>query len=174
MVFGLMKQHGGFVRVYSEPGRGTTVRLYFPTAVTAAERRRSPVPALKLRGDETILVVEDQEMLRRATARALEKIGYQILVAADGEEGLRMLAANPGRVRLVLSDRVMPELGGVEMYQRLRAEGHPVPFLLMSGYAADAGGITPVPKELPVIEKPWTVESLASRIRELLDAPPPA
>jgi DNA-binding response OmpR family regulator len=124
-------------------------------------------------GTETILVVEDQEMLRRAAARALSKLGYRVLVASDGEEGLRMFAEHAGEISLVLSDRVMPELGGVEMYQRLRAEGHTVPFLLMSGYAADAGGITPVPTELPVIEKPWTVEDLTTRIRELLGAPTP-
>jgi two-component system NtrC family sensor kinase len=174
MVFGLMKQHGGFVRVYSEPGQGTTVRLYFPATAAASTTKAPQVPAQRLHGTETILVVEDQEMLRRAAARALEKLGYRILVAADGEEGHRLFTEHAEQVRLVLSDRVMPQLGGVELYQRLRAEGHQVPFLLMSGYAADAGGIIPVPKDLPVIEKPWAVEDLASRIRALLDAPPPA
>jgi len=175
MVFGLMKQHGGFVRAYSELGHGTTVRLYFPAAAEAgAAPNRAEAPARLLRGTETILVVEDQEMLRRATARALGKLGYQVLVAADGEEGLLMFGAHAEQISLIVSDRVMPDLGGVEMYQRLRGAGHRIRFLLMSGYAADVGGITPVPKELSVLEKPWTVEALAGRIRELLDAPPPA
>ncbi len=175
MVFGLMKQHGGFVRAYSELGHGTTVRLYFPAAAEAgAAPDRAEAPARLLRGTETILVVEDQEMLRRATARALGKLGYQVLVAADGEEGLLMFGAHAEQISLIVSDRVMPDLGGVEMYQRLRGAGHRIRFLLMSGYAADVGGITPVPKELSVLEKPWTVEALAWRIRELLDAPPPA
>ena len=171
MVFGLMQQHGGFVRVYSEPGQGTAVRLYFPTIAAEEAAPSAPqAPAQRLLGTETILVVEDQEMLRRAAARALSKLGYRVLVASDGEEGLRMFAEHAAQIHLVLSDRVMPELGGVEMYQRLRAEGHTVPFLLMSGYAADAGGVTPVPKEVPVIEKPWTVEDLTTTIRQLLGA----
>ena len=174
MVFGLMKQHGGFVRVYSEPGQGTAVRLYFPAVAAAANApARVAEPERRLRGTETLLVVEDQEMLRRATARALEKLGYQILVASDGAEGLRAFTEHAERVRLVISDRVMPELGGVELYRCLRDAGHDVPFLLMSGYAADAGGITPVPEGLTIIEKPWTVEDLASRVRALLDGPPP-
>jgi len=173
MVFGLMKQHGGFLRIYSEPGLGTSVRLYFPLLATPLvapheERQAGPVQV----GNETILLVEDQEMLRRAAARALTKLGYDVLVAADGLEGAQVLREHGDRISLVLSDLVMPRLGGVELYQRVRAEGRNVRFVLMSGYATSPSG-TPPPPEVRIIEKPWTIDALARALREVLAAPPP-
>ena len=174
MVFGLMKQHGGVVRVESAPGQGTAVRLYFPADAGKRARPRAERAARSRaeRGGETILLVEDQDLLRRAAARALTRLGYAVLPAADGEEGLRVLAEQGDRVALVLSDLIMPTVGGVELYERLRAEGRHVRFLLMSGHTT-APGAAKLPPGVPVIEKPWTVDALARKLRELLDAPPP-
>ena len=167
MVFGLMKQHGGFVHVYSEPAQGTTVRLYFPLtdASVIAEPEARPTAE---HGTETILVVEDQETLRRATARALQKLGYRVLVAGDGGEALEVLRVHGAEIGLVISDVVMPTLGGLELYRRIRESGNPVPFFLTSGYAAGTGGAAGVPLDVSVLEKPWTLESLGKRIREVL------
>jgi len=167
MVFGLMKQHGGFVHVYSEPGQGTTVRLYFPLTDASVGAAPEAAPTAE-HGTETILVVEDQETLRRATARALRKLGYQVLVAADGSEALDVLGEHGTEIGLVISDVVMPNVGGLELYRRIRESGNPVPFFLTSGYAAGTGDAAGVPLDVSVLEKPWTLESLGRRIREVL------
>jgi PAS domain S-box-containing protein len=166
MVFGLMKQHGGFVRLYSERGHGTTARLFFPitdaVAVAAPERAAAP------HGTETLLLVEDQEMLRRATARTLGKLGYTVVAASDGAEGLRLLREQAGTFALVISDVVMPNVGGVELYQRARAEGIRVRFLLTSGYIGGPSDAA-VPPGVPLLEKPWSVEAFAQKVREVLE-----
>ena len=167
MVFGLMKQHGGFVHVYSEPGQGTTVRLYFPLTDASVVAEPEAAPTAE-HGTETILVVEDQETLRRATARALRKLGYQVLVAEDGGEALEVLRKHGAEIGLVISDVVMPKLGGLELYRRIRESGNPVPFFLTSGYAAGTGDAAGVPPDVSVLEKPWTLESLGRKIREVL------
>ncbi len=175
MVFGLMRQLGGFVRISSSPGAGTTVRLYFRNAAG----RRTPVPPpavpaaprVERLGAATILVVEDQERLRKATARALGRLGYEVVVAADAAEALVILDRPTPPIDLVLSDLVMPGISGAVLYQRLRAAGRMVPFLLMSGYASGTGEAMQVPEGVALIMKPWSLEALDARIRELLDRP---
>jgi PAS domain S-box-containing protein len=169
MVFGVMRQHRGFVHLYSELAKGTTVRLYFPVSAGQKAEPARAAPQYP-RGTETILVVEDQQMLRRATAQALTKLGYTVLLATDGEQGLRTFAEHKDEIALVLSDLVMPKLDGLGMLQRLRADG-PVRCLLMSGYPAGTEGTTPVPSDIPSLEKPWTVEKLARKVRDILDKP---
>jgi len=166
MVFGLMKQHGGFVRLYSERGHGTTARLYF--AITDAVAIAAPERAAAPHGTETLLLVEDQDMLRRATARTLRKLGYTVVAAPDGAEGLRLLREQAGTFALVISDVVMPNVGGVELYQRARAEGIRVRFLLTSGYVGGPSD-APVPPQIPLLEKPWSVEAFAQKVREVLE-----
>ncbi len=171
MVYGLVKQHDGFVSVQSEPRGGTTVTLYFPAVEAPALAERAPASTRAAgAGAETLLVVEDEEALRRVTARALEQHGYRVLVAADGAEALEVFHANRGRIALVLSDVVMPKLGGKELLARLRHDGVTCPFVLTSGYPArDAReSITRAP-DVPFIPKPWTPAELVAKIREALD-----
>ncbi len=175
MVFGLMRQLGGFVRITSAPGAGTTVRLYFrasrltPTAAAPAAVRE-PLPAA--RADALVLVVEDQEHLRRSTARVLQRLGYQTVEAADGAEALRILAERGDGIALVLTDVVMPGVSGLALLQRLRAEGRTVPVLLMSGYPAGSGAAEGITEDTPLILKPWTMEALGERVRQLIAAGP--
>jgi PAS domain S-box-containing protein len=175
MVYGLMKQHGGYVLVDSELGRGTTVRLLFPAAAAAAppvaavaEGRRAEAAGV----GRTVLVVEDEEALRRAARRILERAGYSVLVAEDGEEALTALTSRPGQVDLVFTDMIMPKLGGRGLYERVQAEIGPVRFLVASGYAGrevreDHG----LPAHVPFINKPWTLDELITRVSEALEAP---
>ncbi|OYV65458.1 MAG: hypothetical protein B7Z72_12255, partial [Gemmatimonadetes bacterium 21-71-4] len=172
MVHGLVTQHGGCVSVYSEVGRGTTFRVYLPAAdaalapgVRRAERKTGG-------GTETILVVEDEVGLRRAAQRVLERHGYTVMVAEDGVEALEILTRHDGPVALVLSDVVMPRMGGVQLYHALRERGRPVPVLLSSGYTArDMEATAELQDRVPFLAKPWTVAELLSRVREVLDAP---
>jgi CheY-like chemotaxis protein len=121
-------------------------------------------------GTERILVVEDEEAVRRSARRALEQLGYTVLLAEDGVAALARLRAGE-RVDLIVSDSVMPKLGGVELYQRVRAAGFRVPFLLASGYSSQevAPGAPHLPA-LPFLPKPWTLNELTRKVRELLDA----
>jgi len=177
MVYGLMKQHGGSVHVTSQPGEGTTVRLVFPAAEGAAEapvELREPPGRIAHRGTETVLVVEDDEGLRRTAQRILEKHGYRVLVAEDGEVGLRVLRERGGSVDLVFTDLMMPKLGGAALYQEARREFADLRFLAASGYGAgDAPGSQGPPDGLPFIKKPWTLVELLEGVRQALDGATP-
>jgi len=166
MVYGLMHQQGGQALLSSARGAGTTVRLVFRTGAleTPAER---PAERAIVQGSGTILVVEDQAMLRRAISEVLHRLGYTVIATSDGLEALDVLAARGAEIRVVLSDVVMPRMGGIRLYERLRELGNPVPVILMSGYAAD-GGETAMPPGVPMIEKPWTVEALARQVSAVL------
>ena len=171
-VYGLVKQHGGGIDVDSEPGKGTRFRIYFPMAEGVAPVVRPRAGVAEVRGGlETILVVEDDDQLRRSVKRILEAAGYQIVTAADGLEALEALRQTAG-VRLVFSDLVMPRLGGRALYDAARREGHTTPFLFASGYS-DPDRAASLDPSVPLLHKPWTEPDLLERIREVLDRPAP-
>lgn len=170
MVYGLMRQHEGHVQVDSIVGRGTTVRLLFP--VSAQEVTASLPDDRRASGSsgQTILVIEDEEAVRSAACRALRRAGYEVLAAADGAEGLELWRARRDDIDLVLSDAVMPRMGGLALLSALRDEQADVRFLLTSGYSAEeasAGAHACV--DVPFLSKPWRVSDLLARVRELLE-----
>ncbi len=170
MVYGLVKQQGGFIDVQTRIGHGTTVDVYLPEAPAAddagAEARTADMPG----GTETILLVEDEEGIRRSASRILSKFGYQVLLAADGQEALELFHRHRSDIDLVVSDVVMPRLGGRQLYEELQREEDPPKFLYTSGYAArdvdDRGALDPA---VPLIQKPWSVSDLLRRVRQTLD-----
>jgi len=173
-VYGLVKQHGGFVQIDSAPGAGTRLRIYFPVAEEATRRRASGShERLELAaggGKETILVVEDQAQLRRASVYTLEHAGYTVLAAGDGVEALHILRQHPAPIHLVFTDLVMSRLGGRGLHQIERREGRQTPFLFTSGYAGAGRGEEPLDPGLPFLPKPWTSADLLARVRQVLDA----
>jgi PAS domain S-box-containing protein len=172
MVHGLMQQHNGWVHFTSAPGRGTTVTLGFPVAHPPVPAAPAEVPAQGVgamgRG-ELILIVEDEDALRRVTARTLEREGFRVMTAPDGEAGWAQWMEHGGAIQLILTDAVMPRLRGVGLVRRLRAAGSAVPVIMMSGYA-DTDLQDPVLADVPIVAKPWSGRALAERIRGSLDS----
>jgi two-component system, cell cycle sensor histidine kinase and response regulator CckA len=172
MIYGLVQQHAGTIDVRSAVGTGTTVTIGFPLAepsVSALTPRSLPL----VRTDgfaELILLVEDEEMVRRAGRRILEKHGYRVLQASDGAEALALLRSHGHEIALVVSDVVMPRMGGRELYASLRAEGFVMPFLFTSGYTDRmSSDSVPLDPNVPVLPKPWTWSELTASVRSALD-----
>ena len=172
IVYGLMEQHRGFVALESEPGKGTAVTVFFPAdGEPAREAEPETAQTAPRGGSETILVAEDEASIREVARAALEDHGYRVLLARDGEEALALLEGRPGEIDLVITDLVMPRLGGSELRREARRLAPEVRFLLTTGYAdqeVPVVGPEQAP-EAPVLQKPWTVQELRARVREVLD-----
>jgi PAS domain S-box-containing protein len=173
MLYGLMRQHRGFVTLRTAVGAGAVFTLYFPVlaAESPVRERRARTPAGQLpRGTETILLVDDQDELRRTGSRVLRRYGYAVLEASNGAEALEIVRRNPAAVAMVLTDYVMPEMNGLVLVQRLHSINFPGRVALSSGHSdladsADAEGIANV----AIIAKPWTMEELVVGVRRVLD-----
>jgi CheY-like chemotaxis protein len=170
-VYGIVKQSGGFVWGYSEPGLGTTFKLYFPLVPAVDSPSESPDAPALARPDEVVLIAEDEPMVRGIMARTLRECGYVVFEAGDGREALEMLVAVQGKVSLIIADVVMPGLAGRELAARL-TEGWPdVPVLFTSGYTGDdvvRRGLLEEGRDF--IQKPLAPEVLIRKVREMLDA----
>ena len=175
-VHGIVQQAGGHVGVYSEVGVGTTFKVYLPRLADAAGNP-APMSALRppSRGTETILLVEDEGGVRALTRHVLQAAGYTVLEAADGAEAVRLAAAHRGRVHLLVTDVVMPGVGGRELAGRLAAGQPGLKVLYLSGYTDDAVVRHGVLEEhVHFLQKPFTPAALAHKVREVLDRGPDA
>jgi PAS domain S-box-containing protein len=172
-VYGVVKQSGGYIWVYSEPGRGTTFKVYLPRVEAQPEALdASTAPAPVPRGRETVLLVEDTESLREMICEALEEKGYSLLPASHGEEALALAREHKGPIPLLLTDLVMPKLGGVDLARQLASLRPEIRVLYMSGYTDGAIARQGVLREgSALLEKPFTTDRLARAVREVLDAP---
>jgi signal transduction histidine kinase/ActR/RegA family two-component response regulator len=171
-VFGIVKQSGGHIFVYSEEGHGTTIKVYLPRATEAAGIDGGARPSLTAtRGVETVLVVEDEESVRKLARRALEASGYTVLHAAAPLEAIELAARYQGPIHLLLTDVMMPELTGRQLADRLMASRPGLAVLYMSGYAEDAivhhGRLDP---DTAFLQKPFSPETLAHSVRAILDS----
>jgi signal transduction histidine kinase/ActR/RegA family two-component response regulator len=173
-VYGFVKQSGGHVKIYSEPGEGTTVKLYLPRVQMADDRAEKPAAEPRVTGgdrSETILVVEDEEGVRRLAVETLRDLGYRVLEAEDGRAALRVLKRDPG-VRLLFTDVGLPGgLNGRQLVDIARQDRPELKVLFTTGYARNAivhhGRLDP---HVELIAKPFQAASLAQKVRELLDA----
>ena len=169
MVQGIVAQSGGHINVYSEPGRGTTFKIYLPAVKDPALDLPVPAAGEALEGCETVLVVEDMAEVREYAAAALRAHGYQVITAASAAEALQVCEKEPGRVHLLLSDVVMPNMGGPELAGRVEELCPGIKTLLMSGYTNNAISINgALDKSVEFIEKPFSPRELARRVRVLL------
>ncbi|HEX6751481.1 MAG TPA: PAS domain S-box protein [Longimicrobium sp.] len=169
-VYGIVKQSGGFVWIDSELGRGTAIRIYLPPVDGPAPDASEPVAAaIAAKGSGTVLLAEDEVTVRRLAVRVLRRGGYTVLAAADGEEAMRLAAGHPGRIDLLVTDVVMPRLGGRGLAQRLREARPGVPVLYISGYNEEAvehhGVLDP---GTAFLGKPFTAEQLLTAVASAL------
>ncbi len=169
-VYGIVRQHGGMIQAYSELGKGTTVKVYLPIverrAISVGTRVEGPV----LCGDETILLAEDDPMVRNLAKTILERAGYTVLQAEDGEEAVALYGQHEGEVALLLLDVVMPGMGGRAVYERIREIRPDIPALFTSGYSENAIHTNFVLEDgLTLLPKPFAREALLRAVRKVLD-----
>jgi len=171
-VYGIVKQNRGFVNVYSEVGLGSTFKVYFPRTRETAEPASPPAPRPTVPSRETILLVEDEDTVRRLAKRLLERQGYTVLEAAGGQAACRLADEWGADFHLLLTDVVMPGMSGRELHRTLAAKRPGLRVLFMSGYTDDAIAHHGVLKEgTSLLQKPFTADSLNRKVREVLDAP---
>lgn len=170
-VFGFVKQSGGHVKIYSEPGEGTTVKIYMPRFF-GAEETAAPVsatePAVKP-ATEIILVVEDDELVRVSTTDAVRELGYTVLQAGSGEEALRLLGENPG-IALLFTDIVMPVMNGRKLAEAAVARAPGLKVIFTTGFTRNAvvhNGV--LDHDVHFLAKPFTIEQLSAKLRDVLD-----
>jgi len=175
MVYGIVKQHDGYIDVQSVPGKGTTFEVYLPCAEDAENNVEPGVEqAGESRGSETILLVEDEGDVRELTREILEMAGYTVLEAARGAEALRLCRESNQAIDLLLTDVVMPQMSGPELAREVAELRPGTKVVYMSGYTDDALGHHGVlDPDIILLPKPFTPESLMSRLRLALDAQGP-
>jgi PAS domain S-box-containing protein len=171
-VLGIAQQSGGSVWVYSEPGAGTTFKVYFPRVESGVDLDRPSLALAALRGHETVLLVEDQDQVRAVAQAILKRSGYQVLAARLADEALLLCEQHQGVIDLLLTDVVMPQLSGVELAKRVALTRPNVRVLYMSGYTDDSiirHGV--LQSEMAFLQKPFTPESLSLKVKEVLNTP---
>ena len=171
-VYGIVRQSGGGIFVYSEEGHGTTFKIYIPRVADEHPSEEEPEITPKLAiGTETILLVEDEELVRSLSRQVLESCGYHVIEASDGIEALEILEKDTGSIDLLITDVIMPRMGGRELSERLRSMRPELPILFASGYTDEAvvrHGV--LDSNINFLQKPFTLDDVARKVRDLLDA----
>jgi PAS domain S-box-containing protein len=170
LVYGIVKQHGGSIACYSERGRGTTFKMYFPALVSNEKFEVPQTRPLPRGGSETILLVDDEELLRDLGSRILTKAGYQVITACHGREALEVYRERGDEISLVILDLIMPEMGGVQCLEGLLALDPSVRVVIASGYSADGTtNDTLASKTKGFIDKPYEISQVLEVVRDTLD-----
>ena len=172
-VYGIVKQSGGYITVYSEVGRGTTVKVYLPRVEEDPQPVEAPDAGPPPTGSETILLLEDEGSLREIIREVFEEAGYQVLTAGDSREALPLARSHPGPIHILVTDVVMPGLGGRDIAEALARERPSTRVLYISGYTDEAiGHHNVLDPGVHFLQKPFTTNALLRKVREVLDDSP--
>ncbi len=167
--YGIIKNHGGFIYVYSEKGEGATFIIYLPASETEVIEDKKPLKAV-VKGEGTILLVDDEEMIIDVAKQLLEKLGYMVLVARSGKEAISVYGKNRARIDLIILDMIMPDMSGGNTYDRLKEINPDIKVLLSSGYSISGQAQEILDRGCNgFIQKPFTMKTLSQKIRETLD-----
>jgi CheY-like chemotaxis protein len=171
--YGIIHNHDGFINVYSEKGEGATFQIYLPSSEKEKIEEKTLSEAV-LTGEETILLVDDEEMIIDIGQRLLEKLGYKIFTAMNGKDAIKVYKENKADIRIVILDMIMPGMGGGEIFDRLKEIRSDVRVLLSSGYCIN-GQATEILKRGcdGFIQKPFSLKRLSLKLREILDREKP-
>jgi two-component system, cell cycle sensor histidine kinase and response regulator CckA len=170
MVYGIVKQHAGYITCYSEVERGTSFNVYFPALESDAEPDVEKTPVMPALGTETVLLVDDEEMVRDLGARILSKAGYQVLTATNGKEALDLFQKERKQLSLVILDLIMPVMGGKECLKELLKIDPQMNVIIASGFSADASNDEILGLGARgFISKPFRFEELLRQVRKTLD-----
>jgi two-component system, cell cycle sensor histidine kinase and response regulator CckA len=171
-VYGIVKQSGGTILVYSKPGKGTTCKIYLPRVEEPLQPTEFSTALFHPpQGSETVLLVEDEDSVREPVRQVLQRIGYTVLEAREGDEALKICNQHDGEISLLVTDVVMPRMGGRDLAEHLVPMHPKMKVLYLSGYTDDAvlrHGVTEA--ATPFLQKPFTPEALARKVREVLDS----
>ena len=173
IVYGIVKQHHGFINVYSEPGKGTTFKIYLPLVETEHEKSDHTKDAPEerpTRGTETVMLAEDDKALRRLSQVVLEEFGYTVIIAEDGEDAVRKFRERGHEIQMVILDMIMPRKSGKEAYDEIQKIRPGVKALFVSGYTADKVRLERIPGDgVDLLLKPHSPQVLVKKVREILD-----
>jgi signal transduction histidine kinase/ActR/RegA family two-component response regulator len=167
--YGIIKNHGGIIDVYSEPGQGATFNIYLPASHKEVSAEKESTRKL-LEGHETVLLVDDEQMIMDVGREMLTALGYKVILASNGKQAIELYKENQGRIDMVILDLIMPEMGGAAVYENLKAINPRVKVLLSSGYSADTQANQVLKKGCDgFIQKPFDVRELSAKIRDVLE-----
>jgi CheY-like chemotaxis protein len=170
--YGIIKNHDGMINVYSEKGKGATFNIYLPAtdAEDIAQRTESERLSEILKGTETVLLIDDEELIIEVGRELLEELGYTVFLARSGKEAIETYKKNKDEIDMVLLDMIMPEMDGGETYNRLKEINSDIKVLLSSGYSINGQAKTILPKGWNgFIQKPFDMKKLSQKLREILD-----
>jgi CheY-like chemotaxis protein len=168
VVYGIVKKHGGFIRVETEKGAGTSFSVFLPATVDMAARETEEQKQF-VSGKETILLMEDDDELRPVVSDVLTAMGYKVYTAPNGAQGLSVFAEKSDIVDLIITDMVMPKIGGLAAYREIRKLRADMACLVITGYGPDESMEFPDEQDVHIMQKPFTLDALSEKIRRILD-----
>ena len=165
-VYGIIKNHGGFINVYSEEGKGTTFTTYLPASGSEVSGQKSEIREVVRHGNETVLLIDDEDMIIDVAKQLLEKMGYTVLIARSGKEAVETYEKNKDEIDIVILDMIMPEISGGETFDRLKSINPRIKVLLSSGYSIDGQAAEILKRGCDgFIQKPFKISELSESIR---------